>query len=76
MTGVLMWELLAQDPRPYGSLSNQTVMKGVVEGVLKLKLPESVPEGFHTLLSACCDHDAARRPTMPDVMTALTSLCC
>ncbi|CAB3240968.1 unnamed protein product [Arctia plantaginis] len=60
--GVVLWEMATLAMQPYQGLSNEQVVRYVVEGGV-MERPEHCPDRLYELMRACWSHRAGLRPT-------------
>ncbi|XP_026758782.1 insulin-like receptor isoform X2 [Galleria mellonella] len=60
--GVVLWEMVTLAMLPYQGLSNEQVVRYVVEGGV-MERPEHCPDRLYELMRACWAHRAPARPT-------------
>ncbi|XP_072941369.1 insulin-like receptor isoform X2 [Epargyreus clarus] len=60
--GVVLWEMATLAMQPYQGLSNEQVVRYVVEGGV-MERPEHCPDRLYELMRACWAHRAAARPS-------------
>ncbi|AVK76543.1 serine-threonine kinase [Pandoravirus neocaledonia] len=70
--GVIAWEVLTRK-RPYDGLNFMNVSLDVIEGK-RPPLPNDCPDALARLIKACWHAKASKRPTMVDVIDALTKI--
>ncbi|XP_037302260.1 insulin receptor [Manduca sexta] len=60
--GVVLWEMATLAMQPYQGLSNEQVVRYVVEGGV-MERPEHCPDRLYELMRQCWSHRAAARPS-------------
>ncbi|XP_034171540.2 insulin-like receptor-like isoform X1 [Osmia lignaria lignaria] len=68
--GVVLWEMVTFASQPYQGLSNDQVLRYVIEGGV-MKRPENCPELLYELMKRTWRHKATKRPTFMDIATTL-----
>ncbi|XP_012136523.2 insulin-like receptor-like isoform X2 [Megachile rotundata] len=68
--GVVLWEMVTFASQPYQGLSNDQVLRYVIEGGV-MERPENCPELLYELMKRTWRHKAAERPTFMDIATML-----
>ncbi|XP_060777616.1 ephrin type-B receptor 5 isoform X2 [Neoarius graeffei] len=71
--GILMWEVMSYGERPYWDMSNQEVMKAVVDQY-RLPAPNSCPPVLHALMLQCWQADRQDRPRFDAILSSLDRL--
>ncbi|XP_026854911.2 ephrin type-B receptor 5 [Electrophorus electricus] len=71
--GILMWEVMSYGDRPYWDMSNQEVMKAVVEQY-RLPAPSGCPSALHALMLQCWQGDRQDRPGFDSLLSSLDRL--
>ncbi|XP_063054864.1 ephrin type-B receptor 5 [Engraulis encrasicolus] len=71
--GVLMWEVMSYGERPYWDMSNQEVMKAVVDQY-RLPAPHNCPPAVHSLMLQCWQSDRQDRPGFDSLLSSLDRL--
>ncbi|XP_051549350.1 insulin receptor-like isoform X1 [Myxocyprinus asiaticus] len=65
--GVVLWEISTLAEQPYQGLSNEQVLKFVMDGGY-LDRPENCPERMHTLMQMCWQYNPKMRPTFHEII--------
>ncbi|XP_076760117.1 insulin-like receptor-like [Xylocopa sonorina] len=68
--GVVLWEMVTFASQPYQGLSNEQVLRYVIDGGV-MERPENCPELLYELMKRTWRHKAIRRPTFMDIATIL-----
>uniref|UniRef100_A0A3Q0RIU0 Tyrosine-protein kinase receptor n=1 Tax=Amphilophus citrinellus TaxID=61819 RepID=A0A3Q0RIU0_AMPCI len=68
--GVVLWEISTLAEQPYQGLSNEQVLKFVMEGGF-LDRPENCPERMHSLMQMCWQYNPKMRPTFLEIIEML-----
>ncbi|XP_045769194.1 insulin receptor-like isoform X2 [Maniola jurtina] len=68
--GVVLWEMATLAMQPYQGLSNEQVVRYVVEGGV-MERPEHCPDRLYELMRACWAHRAALRPSFLQLVADL-----
>ncbi|OAD57588.1 Insulin-like receptor [Eufriesea mexicana] len=68
--GVVLWEMVTFASQPYQGLSNEQVLRYVIDGGV-MERPENCPELLYELMKRTWRHKATRRPTFMDIATML-----
>ncbi|KAI4497351.1 hypothetical protein M0802_007598 [Mischocyttarus mexicanus] len=68
--GVVLWEMVTLASQPYQGLSNDQVLRYVIEGGV-MERPENCPDSLYNLMRRTWCHKATRRPTFIDIATVL-----
>ncbi|RXN28201.1 ephrin type-B receptor 5-like protein [Labeo rohita] len=71
--GILMWEVMSYGERPYWDMSNQEVMKAVVDQY-RLPAPNGCPPALHSLMLQCWQADRQDRPGFDSLLSSLDRL--
>ncbi|XP_030641448.1 ephrin type-B receptor 5 [Chanos chanos] len=71
--GVLMWEVMSYGERPYWDMSNQEVMKAVVDQY-RLPAPHNCPPALHALMLKCWQAERQDRPGFDSLLSSLDRL--
>ncbi|KAL7886518.1 hypothetical protein AOLI_G00042390 [Acnodon oligacanthus] len=71
--GILMWEVMSYGERPYWDMSNQEVMKAVVDQY-RLPAPNGCPSALHALMLQCWQADRQDRPGFDSLLSSLDRL--
>jgi len=73
--GVTVWELLTDGEIPYYLIgSNEEVGKGVIDGSLRLKMPDACPVELWSIVVKCWAERPEDRPTFRALVAALEGL--
>ncbi|XP_043280650.1 insulin-like receptor [Venturia canescens] len=70
--GVVLWEMVTLASQPYQGLSNDQVLRYVIDGGV-MERPENCPDSMYTLMRRTWNHKSNRRPTFIDIATMLLS---
>ncbi|KAF3690899.1 Insulin receptor [Channa argus] len=68
--GVVLWEISTLAEQPYQGLSNEQVLKFVMDGGY-LDRPENCPERMHNLMQMCWQYNPKMRPTFHEIIDML-----
>lgn len=68
--GVVLWEISSLAEQPYQGLSNEQVLKFVMDGGY-LDQPDNCPERLHNLMQMCWQYNPKMRPTFIEVIEML-----
>ncbi|CAI5799218.1 insulin receptor [Podarcis lilfordi] len=68
--GVVLWEISSLAEQPYQGLSNEQVLKFVMDGGC-LEQPENCTERLHDLMQLCWQYNPKMRPTFTEVIEML-----
>lgn len=68
--GVVLWEMATLASQPYQGLSNDQVLRYVIEGGV-MERPENCPDKLYELMRRCWQHRPTARPTFIDIITML-----
>ncbi|KAI5644932.1 protein tyrosine kinase domain-containing protein [Phthorimaea operculella] len=68
--GVVLWEMATLAMQPYQGLSNEQVVRYVVEGGV-MERPEQCPELLYSLMRACWAHRPNQRPSFLQLVAQL-----
>ncbi|XP_026320144.1 insulin receptor-like isoform X2 [Hyposmocoma kahamanoa] len=68
--GVVIWEMATLAMQPYQGLSNEQVVRYVVEGGV-MERPEQCPDRLYELMRACWAHRPSARPTFLQLVADL-----
>ncbi|NXX47195.1 INSR protein, partial [Tricholaema leucomelas] len=68
--GVVLWEISSLAEQPYQGLSNEQVLKFVMDGGY-LDQPDNCPERLHSLMQMCWQYNPKMRPTFIEVIEML-----
>ncbi|KAG5667137.1 hypothetical protein PVAND_015134 [Polypedilum vanderplanki] len=68
--GVVVWEMSTLAQQPYAGLSNDQVLRYVIEGGV-MERPENCPDKLYDLMRRCWQHRPSARPTFMDIITML-----
>lgn len=60
--GVVLWEMATLASQPYQGLSNDQVLRYVIDGGV-MERPENCPDKLYTLMRYCWQHKSTARPT-------------
>ncbi|XP_024944809.1 insulin-like receptor isoform X2 [Cephus cinctus] len=70
--GVVLWEMVTLASQPYQGLSNDQVLRYVIDGGV-MERPENCPDSLYKLMRQTWNHKATKRPTFIDIATMLLS---
>ncbi|XP_011494410.1 PREDICTED: insulin-like peptide receptor [Ceratosolen solmsi marchali] len=70
--GVVLWEMVTLASQPYQGLSNEQVLRYVIDGGV-MERPENCPDSLYVLMRQTWNHKATRRPTFIDIEGMLLS---
>ncbi|KAM6962724.1 insulin receptor b [Aplochiton taeniatus] len=68
--GVVLWEISTLAEQPYQGLSNEQVLKFVMDGGF-LDRPENCAERIHNLMSMCWQYNPKMRPSFQEIIEML-----
>lgn len=68
--GVVLWEMATLASQPYQGLSNDQVLRYVIDGGI-MERPENCPDKLYTLMRVCWQHKPQARPSFLDLETML-----
>ncbi|XP_078279915.1 insulin receptor-like isoform X2 [Rhinoraja longicauda] len=68
--GVVLWEVSTLAEQPYQGLSNEQVLKFVMDGGY-LDRPDNCADRIHTLMQMCWQYNPKSRPTFVEIITML-----
>ncbi|XP_067209270.1 insulin-like receptor isoform X2 [Linepithema humile] len=68
--GVVLWEMVTLASQPYQGLSNDQVLRYVIEGGV-MERPENCPDTLYNLMWRTWNHRSSKRPTFIDIETQL-----
>ncbi|KAE8632427.1 hypothetical protein XENTR_v10001545 [Xenopus tropicalis] len=68
--GVVLWEITSLAEQPYQGLSNEQVLKFVMDGG-SLDQPENCPPRLHSLMQMCWQYNPKMRPTFLEIIDML-----
>ncbi|XP_078526892.1 insulin receptor [Lissotriton helveticus] len=68
--GVVLWEITSLAEQPYQGLSNEQVLKFVMDGG-SLEQPENCPVRLHSLMSLCWQYNPKMRPVFLEIIEML-----
>uniref|UniRef100_A0AAQ5Z023 Tyrosine-protein kinase receptor n=1 Tax=Amphiprion ocellaris TaxID=80972 RepID=A0AAQ5Z023_AMPOC len=68
--GVVLWEISTLAEQPYQGLSNEQVLKFVMDGGY-LDRPENCPERMHNLMQMCWQYNPKMRPMFHEIIEML-----
>ncbi|NXR41995.1 INSR protein, partial [Zosterops hypoxanthus] len=68
--GVVLWEISSLAEQPYQGLSNEQVLKFVMDGGY-LDQPDNCPERLHSLMQMCWQYNPKMRPTFIEIIEML-----
>ncbi|XP_069505328.1 insulin receptor [Ambystoma mexicanum] len=68
--GVVLWEITSLAEQPYQGLSNEQVLKFVMDGG-SLEQPDNCPGRLHSLMSLCWQYNPKMRPVFLEIIDML-----
>lgn len=68
--GVVLWEMATLASQPYQGLSNDQVLRYVIDGGV-MERPENCPDKLYTLMRFCWQHKPSARPSFLELATHL-----
>ncbi|XP_065081203.1 insulin-like receptor isoform X2 [Ochlerotatus camptorhynchus] len=68
--GVVMWEMATLASQPYQGLTNDQVLRYVIEGGV-MERPENCPDSLYELMRRCWQHRPTARPTFIEIISLL-----
>ena len=68
--GVVLWEMATLASQPYQGLSNDQVLRYVIDGGV-MERPENCPDKLYTLMRCCWQHKPSSRPSFLRLCTLL-----
>ncbi|NXN96122.1 INSR protein, partial [Rhinopomastus cyanomelas] len=68
--GVVLWEISSLAEQPYQGLSNEQVLKFVMDGGY-LDQPDNCPERLHSLMQTCWQYNPKMRPSFIEIIEML-----
>ncbi|KAM9500479.1 insulin receptor a [Clarias gariepinus] len=68
--GVVLWEISTLAEQPYQGLSNEQVLKFVMDGGF-LERPDNCPDRLHSLMQMCWHYNPKLRPTFQEIIESL-----
>lgn len=68
--GVVLWEMATLASQPYQGLSNDQVLRYVIDGGI-MERPENCPDKLYTLMRVCWQHKPSLRPTFLELASML-----
>lgn len=71
--GVVLWEMATLASQPYQGLSNEQVLRFVIDGGI-MERPDNCPEVMHRLMHRCWHHRPSARPSFLDIIAYLENL--
>lgn len=71
--GVVLWEMATLASQPYQGLSNEQVLRYVIDGGI-MERPDNCPELLHKLMHRCWHHRPTARPSFLDIIAYLEHL--
>ncbi|XP_016960369.1 insulin-like receptor [Drosophila biarmipes] len=72
--GVVLWEMATLAAQPYQGLSNEQVLRFVMDGGV-MERPENCPDLLHRLMQRCWHHRSSARPSFLDIIAYLEPQC-
>ncbi|XP_066996033.2 insulin-like peptide receptor [Anabrus simplex] len=70
--GVVLWEMATLASQPYQGLSNDQVLRYVIDGGV-MERPENCPDRLYDLMRLCWQYKPSARPSFLDLVTLLLS---
>ncbi|XP_065354922.1 insulin-like receptor [Calliphora vicina] len=71
--GVVLWEMATLASQPYQGLSNDQVLRYVIDGGV-MERPENCPDKLYSLMQKCWHHRPTARPTFMEIIRYLLDL--
>ncbi|KAG5668610.1 hypothetical protein PVAND_016546 [Polypedilum vanderplanki] len=68
--GVVVWEMSTLAQQPYAGLSNDQVLRYVIEGGV-MERPENCPDKLYDLMRKCWQHRPSARPSFMEIISML-----
>lgn len=68
--GVVLWEMATLASQPYQGLSNDQVLRYVIDGGV-MQRPENCPDKLYTLMTCCWQHKPSKRPNFLELCALL-----
>lgn len=68
--GVVLWEMATLASQPYQGLSNDQVLRYVIDGGV-MERPENCPDKLYDMMRRCWTHRPSARPTFMDIVSEL-----
>lgn len=68
--GVVLWEMATLASQPYQGLSNDQVLRYVIDGGM-MERPENCPDRLYELMQLCWQHKPIDRPSFMELVTLL-----
>lgn len=68
--GVVLWEMATLASQPYQGLSNDEVLRYVINGGI-MEMPENCPDKLYTLMMYCWKHKHTERPSFLELCSLL-----
>lgn len=68
--GVVLWEMATLASQPYQGLSNDQVLRYVIDGGV-MEMPENCPDKLYTLMKQCWQHKPTARPSFLELCSTL-----
>lgn len=68
--GVVLWEMATLASQPYQGLSNEQVLRYVIDGGV-MERPENCPDKLYELMRLCWQHKSSTRPTFLELASML-----
>jgi len=68
--GVVLWEMATLASQPYQGLSNDQVLRYVIDGGV-MERPENCPDKLYDLMRQCWQHRPSARPTFLQIVENL-----
>lgn len=68
--GVVLWEMATLASQPYQGLSNDQVLRYVIDGGV-MERPENCPDKLYDMMRECWQHRPLNRPTFIEIVTSL-----
>lgn len=73
--GVVLWEMATLASQPYQGLSNDQVLRYVIDGGV-MERPENCPDKLYTLMKRCWQHKPSARPSFLELCAMLLEDAC
>lgn len=68
--GVVLWEMATLASQPYQGLSNDQVLRYVIDGGV-MERPENCPDKLYEMMRKCWQHRPSIRPSFLEIVTSL-----
>ncbi|CAD5228558.1 unnamed protein product [Bursaphelenchus okinawaensis] len=69
--GVLMWEVYSNAETPYKHTENKQIKKGILDGTLKLRDVEIMPQAIKEVMDNCLIRNGNERPSFAELVDML-----